>query len=859
VVNPGSRFWKADLHVHTPASLDFQDRHATPNNIIFAAINAGLDILGITDHNSAGFITQMIAAARQSSVTVIPGVEITTPEGHILGLFDIGFTSSEIEDLLIKVGIDRTDHGKEEAISRSHAEEVIDLINAAGGIAIAAHANEKGSGLLQQKGQYKIPIVRKPELAALEFTKKEDIERFSTGTVSADYPPKACSQSSDAHALAEIGRRVVFLKMQERCAYGVRQAFLDYQMRVRFPWDFVDSEHPRIVSLKVDQGFFGGQEFTFHENLNCLVGGQGSGKSTVIELLRYCFDDACQFTHIQNDHREKIETLVGLGGTVEVVYLDGDGQTKIIHRQVQPHPTLRSVKDQVGNTVPLKVPPAMFSQGELVEIARTPVAQLDLLDRRVDVSVDNAREEQLLDRLRTMAAQLVARENKLARVTAEIDNPETGHEATRKLHDTLKKQLSEPELRDFPLWESEQQHISKLRTGLADIEREFLSVLGDLDLDVVDLAPPESTPNASTLSALDKTAMKVEKAIDKAREVFVQGLKTIRKNVDATDRRLRPAFEATKAKHNSILKGLGQATTRKASAQFDSLGRRLHEFKTLIAERDKELKRLTQLKDARRASIKELEAARAARSRKRQEVAAECAASLQGTVTIEVAEAGDRSFFAHALRELSRRGHILDVDLNRIATSATPSEVADLILAGDSDGLSRLAKTTPEVSTRFIKACGEKERIDIYGLDAVPIPDLPKISYVVAPGRTKPLKELSTGQKGTVIISMALVESSRPLIVDHPEEPLDTKSVYSQVVNTLRRGKERRQFILTTHNPNIAVGADAELSHILTATADKGSIESQGAVDHAETNRLLLLHLEGGAEALERRVRNYRL
>jgi ABC-type cobalamin/Fe3+-siderophores transport system ATPase subunit len=145
----------------------------------------------------------------------------------------------------------------------------------------------------------------------------------------------------------------------------------------------------------------------------------------------------------------------------------------------------------------------------------------------------------------------------------------------------------------------------------------------------------------------------------------------------------------------------------------------------------------------------------------------------------------------------------------------------------------------------------------IFELDGVPLQDRPDISYAVAPDRWKPLPELSTGQKGTVIISLALVDGTGPLVVDHPEEPLDTKSVYSHVVNALRDTKERRQFIFTTHNPNIAVGADADLSHILGATADKGTIESRGSTDHKETNKRLLLHLEGGPEALQRRIQKY--
>ena len=260
----GSKFCKADLHVHTPASHDYKDKSASANDILTAALAKNIDLLAITDHNSGEFLDKIRAAAIGMSITVLPGVEVTTPEGHILALFQGGITQVEISDFLIRVGIPRKEHGKEEAISEKHAEEVIREIDAMGGVAIAAHANEKGIGLLQQKGQYKMRVVPMPELAALEFTKRDDIERFSKGKVSADYPPKPCTQSSDAHSLTEIGQRTTYLKMDERSAYGIRQALLDATVRVRFDWDLQDSAHPRIVSMNVDQGFFAGQAFNFH-------------------------------------------------------------------------------------------------------------------------------------------------------------------------------------------------------------------------------------------------------------------------------------------------------------------------------------------------------------------------------------------------------------------------------------------------------------------------------------------------------------------------------------------------------------------------------------------------------------------
>jgi predicted metal-dependent phosphoesterase TrpH len=208
----GAKFFKSDLHTHTPASTDFVDAAASPDQIIEAAQKAGIEILAITDHNATDWIDRVRAAAKGSSVTIVPGVEITTPEGHILALFEPNADVTKITDLLITIGIPREKHGREEAVSELHVEAVISEVRKAGGLAIAAHANEN-NGLLNTKGQYKMTVVPKPELIALELTKQEEIERFCAGKVSPDYPPNACTYSSDSHGLSQIGRRITYLNL----------------------------------------------------------------------------------------------------------------------------------------------------------------------------------------------------------------------------------------------------------------------------------------------------------------------------------------------------------------------------------------------------------------------------------------------------------------------------------------------------------------------------------------------------------------------------------------------------------------------------------------------------------------------
>src|ERR1700730_11838565 len=83
----GARFVRADLHVHSYlGSHDVKDQTATPEAIIATAAQEGLKIIAITDHNEIGNVTPAVAAAAQqeSELLVVPGVELSAPEGHLL-------------------------------------------------------------------------------------------------------------------------------------------------------------------------------------------------------------------------------------------------------------------------------------------------------------------------------------------------------------------------------------------------------------------------------------------------------------------------------------------------------------------------------------------------------------------------------------------------------------------------------------------------------------------------------------------------------------------------------------------------------------------------------------------------------
>jgi len=97
---PGARFYKADLHIHTPASRDWRgQRGQDAMRRIFDKIKkCGIEVVAITDHNSVGSLDEAKKLGTKVGVHVYPAVEISTKEGHVLALFDPGKPTKDIEE-----------------------------------------------------------------------------------------------------------------------------------------------------------------------------------------------------------------------------------------------------------------------------------------------------------------------------------------------------------------------------------------------------------------------------------------------------------------------------------------------------------------------------------------------------------------------------------------------------------------------------------------------------------------------------------------------------------------------------------------------------------------------------------------
>jgi ABC-type cobalamin/Fe3+-siderophores transport system ATPase subunit len=129
------------------------------------------------------------------------------------------------------------------------------------------------------------------------------------------------------------------------------------------------------------------------------------------------------------------------------------------------------------------------------------------------------------------------------------------------------------------------------------------------------------------------------------------------------------------------------------------------------------------------------------------------------------------------------------------------------------------------------------------------------------PPRHRNLLNVSVGQKATCILLILLAQDGPPLIVDQPEDDLDNRFIYDDIVERLREVKDRRQLILSTHNANIPVLGDAELIVVMDTEERSGrtggTIAERGSIDAGVVRHSVTQILEGGSDAFRRRREKY--
>lgn len=872
-----ARFWKCALQVNTVAYSETY--RGAPHGLDEAGYNAalaeqcrrlGVQVVGIADHGGIDRIDNLRRALQEAGVVVFPGFEIASTEKiHMVCLFPEGTTTESLYRYLGALGLTRPE--KTVWPSRSGCQELARVIHEEGGFWYAAHATQE-NGILHRKSNHnwidchllraiQIPGAREdlpPQYKDIVLNTNPDWKRER---------PVAVINARDVAKPDDLAdpSATCLIKMTRPTFDAFRVAFLDHESRVRLNTDQPASPPGAVHAIRVGGGYLDGLDARLSGHLDTVIGGRGTGKSTLIECLRYAFDLQPKGTQARKQHADIIkENLAKEAGRVEVELTSSSqhGKRYVVTRRYGEAPIVRDDEGRVSNLLPRDLLPQIdiYGQNEIHELAKDEGSRLRLLERFLPDD----------DAARTTIAQVQRKlqdnADKLAKALDDKDGLQAEVNKLPKLQEQLQG-FDALGLRDklarVPLLERERQIDARMQDELRRMQAAAEAFEGALpDLAFITDKAVEGLPHAALLVAMRGALQALQ---DKARLIAGQArdlAACAATDVAQVREQWRAAQAAVQADIDRALRGLPASagkTGPQVGAEYQRLQQEIERIKpigTRVAHFDQ---LVDELQQERRKLLADLSDLRHQRLQALQKAAKSLTRRLEGRLSIAIQPDGDRlplkSFLLDCKLDGVREARLAWIDERE---TCLPMELAKGIREGRNN-LEFFWGLTPVVADALAKL----PRSKLMALEALELGHRVRIELNVAhdgqPPAFKPLEKLSTGQQCTAVLHLLLLDNPDPLVMDQPEDNLDNAFIAERIVRELRQAKTQRQFIFATHNANIPVFGDAEWIGVFTATESHGTLDaaSQGSIDVPQIRDSVAIILEGGREAFMQRKAKY--
>ena len=407
-----ARFWRCALQVNPVGynSAYRGDHHGLTEAdyneaLLKKCLELDIKVVGVADHGSVESVDELRQALEPHGIVVFPGFEISSTEKiHLVCLFPEGTTKDQLHRYLGR--LDLTDTTATVWPSRLGCIELAEVIKEIGGFWYAAHATQ-ASGILFQKSVHtwqRGDLVRAAQIPG----SVDDLPQEYKNIVLNKEPdwrrerPIAVINAKDVAKPDDLGDpgATCWIKMTEPNFAAFKVAFLDPESRIRLNSQAPESPVSKILTMAVSGGYLDGLKIGFSEHLNAVIGGRGTGKSTLLECLRYVLDIAPQGKQAQKLHLEIIrENLGQAAGRIEVVIVSAaqHGRRYRVTRRYGELPIVREVNgNEPGNVSTLQPRDLMpridiYGQNEIYELAQDGQSRTKLLDRFLPEDISTAR------------------------------------------------------------------------------------------------------------------------------------------------------------------------------------------------------------------------------------------------------------------------------------------------------------------------------------------------------------------------------------------------------------------------------------------------------------------------------------
>lgn len=600
-----------------------------------------------------------------------------------------------------------------------------------------------------------------------------------------------------------------------------------------------------IERVQIEEGFLDGLDVGFSPGLNVVIGARGTGKTSLIELIKFCLDVR---GHTPETSRRSFDHALSVLGAGQVTVTISDGNRKVV--------VSRTAADAAPRASEPYIAPLVFSQTEIESVGLQASGRLGLLSGFADVATDTAAESDAAAEARSLTAQsaTLRREiEELQRRVAEIPvldaelvklapseqqlSTLSAEAGKRKLEldalaaDMSKKSVAEAVLDRF------KQGVTRWRSAIAAAAR-----------DVPRTEQWPETADADPLAPVHARLAKAQSHLETALEELAQaesevGAVAASRNAarlasEDKARQLRKELETLQAGAGNIARQGQQLRERKAQ---------LEALKALLAQRTADL---TALVGRRGTVLDRLEELRDARFNARALVASNLNKVLAPRIRIAVSRAGQFDSFSATIADALKGSGLRYGDLApALAKKISPRE---LLEAAEADDVTFIAEATGITQDRTGRLLAHLREADLGALGTASVEDL--VDFQLLDGADyKDIGELSTGQRCTVILPIVLRHTERMLIVDQPEDHIDNAFIADTLILSVLARDPTGQIIFTSHNANIPVLGNA--NHVVQLGSDgkRGFALTSASLETPTVVQAITSVMEGGLQAFEKR------
>lgn len=913
----GMRWYKCDFQMQTPgdhynwcpddpAYLKF---NATPEEISHSADiylsrchEVGLEVICVTDHNFIGKNYLEMLQQKNESVArglgkkpliILPGFEIEVSQGlgiHLLCIFNYDKPLQDIDDLVTQIGLPRkarVHHGSIVPVETTFGKLARIVQEEHHGIIIAAHPTSE-SGFLNDRfitDNFQREMFTNPTLLAMEVPRPLDIlsanwRRLITAAPEChpDWRRErriAAVMSSDAYRLTEgdkgyIGKRTTWVKMSSPSIDSVVQAFLDCD-RIKLQDNSPNEEvmHDRIISLTIDNcAFLNNQTVHFSPNLNCIIGGRGAGKSSILEYIKLCSTDKADIK--ATEQLSRIKNTLSSASKIQLVWQNKHGLVDTFeYRNETPQVISREVAEPLAVFRNLNI--SVISQREISNIAQEQSCLTDLIDSLAGPQLKRKKEEETeliseitrgfqnemrIERIKIERNLLLQERDELKRqwdafeaVKVENDKKVKAAQAARYITEVQEEVIKITEQLNgiVEVFETEYVELTKqdwtetsyfdqlnidIRGAKSDLKNQIKQALKNYELAI----------NKSTIEHDDWNEIKT--SINKTESDFLDACKEQGLKPDEMDR----LFDIeSKIREKDILLDGKEDLLKDSFQEIETLYRNIEYLRNNWAYQT-ELKKTKINEVLYSGDIPSIE-------------------SGHPFIEVEILYMKDKDHFVQLwdespVRRSVRLGRNWEAIGEHLFYQFVEQNVSDPwtilnLWVNQEELMPEEIRLHQADLTKFFK---EDQRVFWQKLQSSRVNDLIDITLYRSDGsRAGSLTDngLSDGQKNTAILALLFADGTNPIVIDQPEDELDSDFIYNELVPLLRKVKHKRQIILTTHNANIPVNGDSELVYALSAVMGRGTVRAEGGLEKPVLRNTVLQVMEGSAEAFRRRREKY--